>query len=316
MIIEKGDSVELNSTVSTQKKADLKTKRKKFKREWLWGYLFIASPIIGFLLFAFIPLSYSVYVSFSDYNIFETPTFTGIDNYQTLLFDDPLFWKTIFNTFYSALGIPLGMAASLGIALALNQKVVGIKFFRTAFFLPTVCSIIALTLLWKWIFNSDFGVLNYFLGFIGIDGPAWLNDEKWAMPAMIIQGVWGGLGMNMILYLAALQGVPRSLYEAADIDGANVWHKFRYVTIPAISPTTFFILVTSIIGALQDFPRFMIMTEGGPNYATTTIVYYLFNNAFRYNEMGYASAMAWILGIVIMIITIINFKLGKRWVHY
>jgi multiple sugar transport system permease protein len=291
-------------------------KKRRINTEELWAYMFIAAPILGFLLFAFIPISYSVYVSFTKYTAFAPPEFIGADNYTKLLMEDPLFWKTLFNTAYSALGIPLGMAMSLGIAVALNQKVTGIYFFRTAFFLPTISSVVALTLLWKWIFNSDFGLLNYLLSLVGIAGPAWLNDEHWAMPAMIIQGVWGGLGFNMVLYLAVLQGVPSSLYEAAEIDGANGWQRFRYITIPGISPTTLFILVTSIIGALQDFPRFQIMTEGGPNYSTTTIVYYLFLNAFRYIDMGYASAMAWVLGIIIMLITLFNFWMSKRWVHY
>jgi multiple sugar transport system permease protein len=290
--------------------------KRRTNKDHLWAYLFISTPILGFMLFSFIPISYSVYVSFTKFSGFNPPEFQGADNYMRLLAEDPLFWKTLFNTFYSAIGIPIGMAVSLGIAIALNQKVIGIGFFRTAFFLPTISSVVALTLLWKWIFNSDFGLLNYGLDLIGIQGPAWLSDEHWSMPAMIIQGVWGGLGFNMVLYLAALQGVPASLYEAAEIDGANGWQRFRYVTLPGISPTTLFILITSIIGALQDFPRFQIMTEGGPNYSTTTIVYYLFLNAFRYVEMGYASAMAWMLGIVIMLITLLNFWLSKRWVHY
>lgn len=298
------------------KKPTEKKKKKKLKKEYLWGYLFVAAPLIGFMLFALIPMLFSVYVSFTEYNIHSAPDFIGLENYTKLLFDDKLFWKTVGNTLYAALGIPIGMALSLGIALALNQKVKGINYFRTAFFLPSICSVVALTLLWRWLFNSDFGLLNYFLSLVGIEGPSWLGDERWAMPSMIIQGVWGGLGFNMILYLAALQGVPRALYEAAEIDGANAWNKLRSVTIPAISPTTFFILITSVIGALQDFTRFMIMTEGGPNYSTTTVVYYLFLNAFRYMNMGYASAMAWLLGFLILIITIINFKVGQKWVHY
>ncbi|MFD2614399.1 carbohydrate ABC transporter permease [Paenibacillus gansuensis] len=289
--------------------------KRKYK-EYLWAYAFIASPIIGFLLFAFIPISYSVYVSFTKYSGYQAPVVTGTANYERLLTDDPLFWKTLFNTFYSALSVPIGMAAALAIAIALNQRIRGILFFRVMFFLPTISSVVALTLLWKWIFNSDYGLLNYFLGLLGIIGPAWLSSEQWAMPAMIIQGVWAGLGFNMVLYLAALQGVPQSLYEAAEIDGANGWQRFLRITIPGISPTTLFILITSIIATMQDFPRFQIMTEGGPNYSTTTIVYYLFQNAFRYMEMGYASAMAWIIGILLMLITLLNFWLSRRWVHY
>lgn len=284
-------------------------------KEYIWAYLFVAAPILGFMLFALIPLSYSVYVSFTDYSGYTAPVFNGGDNYVKLV-NDELFWKTLLNTFYAALSIPIGMALALGFAAALNQKIHGIRFFRTMFFLPTISSIIALTLLWKWIFNDTYGLLNYLLQFIGIQGPAWLSSEIWAMPAMIIQGVWGSLGINIVLYLAALQGVPSSFYEAAEIDGANRWEKFRHITIPCISPTTLYVLITSIIGALQDYPRFQIMTEGGPNYSTTTIVYYLFQNAFRYMEMGFASAMAWILGFIILAITVLNFYLSKRWVHY
>ncbi|MBE9915955.1 sugar ABC transporter permease [Paenibacillus donghaensis] len=284
-------------------------------KEYIWAYLFVAAPILGFMLFALIPLSYSVYVSFTDYSGYTAPVFNGGDNYVKLV-NDELFWKTLLNTFYAALSIPIGMALALGFAAALNQKIHGIRFFRTMFFLPTISSIKALTLLWKWIFNDTYGLLNYLLQFIGIQGPAWLSSEIWAMPAMIIQGVWGSLGINIVLYLAALQGVPSSFYEAAEIDGANRWEKFRHITIPCISPTTLYVLITSIIGALQDYPRFQIMTEGGPNHSTTTIVYYLFQNAFRYMEMGFASAMAWILGFIILAITVLNFYLSKRWVHY
>jgi len=286
------------------------------RKEYVWAYLFISAPILGFLLFAFIPLSYSVYVSFTEYSGYQPPVFNGTANYEKLATGDELFWKTLFNTFYAALGIPIGMAVALGIASALNQKIRGIRFFRTMFFLPTISSVIALTLLWKWIFNDSYGLLNHLLGMIGVQGPAWLSSERWAMPAMIIQGVWAGLGINMILYLAALQGVPRSFHESAEIDGAGRWQRFAKITIPCISPTTLYILITSIISALQDFPRFQIMTEGGPNYSTTTIVYYLFTNAFRYMSMGYASAMAWALGLLILLITLLNFWLSKRWVHY
>ncbi|MFD0713762.1 carbohydrate ABC transporter permease [Paenibacillus sp. GCM10027626] len=285
------------------------------RKEYLWAYLFIAAPILGFMLFAFIPLSYSVYVSFTEYSGYKAPVFSGGDNYVKLVKDE-LFWKTLFNTFYSALSIPIGVVVALGIATALNQKIRGIGFFRTLFFLPAISSVIALTLLWKWIFNDTYGLLNNLLEQVGIIGPAWLSSEQWAMPAMIIQGVWVGLGINIVLYLAALQGVPKSFYEASEIDGANRWQQFRHITVPCISPTTLYILITATIAALQDYPRFQIMTEGGPNYSTTTIVYYLFQNAFRYMNMSYASAMAWILGMIILIITLLNFYLSRRWVHY
>lgn len=285
------------------------------RKEYLWAYLFISAPILGFLLFMFIPLSYSAYVSFTEYSGYKEPVYNGGANYSKLIHDE-LFWKSLFNTFYSALSIPLGIIAALGFAMALNQNVKGIGLFRTMFFLPAVSSIVAVTLVWKWLYNGTYGLLNQFLGWFGVKGPAWLSSEIWAMPAMILQGVWMGLGIHIVLYLAALQGVPKSFYEAAEIDGASGWQKFRRITVPCVSPTTLFILITSIIAALQDYPRFEIMTEGGPNYATTTIVYYLFQNAFRYMNMGFASAMAWILGLIILVITLLNFYLSRRWVHY
>lgn len=290
--------------------------RSMFRKEAWWGYLFIAPPFIGVAVFLLYPLLYSLYISFSTYDFSSSPEWTGTSNYEKLLVDDPLVWKTLGNTFYSALGVPLGIVVSMLIAILLNQKIRGRNFFRILFFLPTICSIVAMALIWQWIFNSDYGILNYLLSKIGIQGPAWLSDANWSMPAMIFQGVWGGLGVNIILYLAAFGGVSRSLYEAAMVDGASGWQKFRHITVPGISPVTFFILTTSLIGALQDFARFQLMTGGGPDFSTTTIVYYLYNTAFKYNDMGYASAVAWFIGVIIMIIVGINFLLSRRWVHY
>lgn len=305
------------SVQSNSNSVELDTnKRKKFKKKYLYGYLFIAPPFIGFILFGLIPIVYSMYISLTTFDLFNPAVFTGFDNYAKLFTGDPLFWQSLINTIYAAIGIPLGLGFSLLIALGLTKDIKGINFFRTAFFLPSVCSVVALTLMWKWIFNADYGVLNNILGFFGIHGPNWLSSSTWAMPALIIQGVWGGLGGSMVLYIAALKNVPRTFYEAAEIDGANKWAQFWNITLPAISPTTFYLMITAIIGAMQAFVPFMIMTNGGPNYSTTTIVLYLYNNAFKYMNMGYASAMAWILFVVIMIFTLINFKVSKRWVHY
>jgi len=291
-------------------------KKKKFKRKYIYGYLFIAPPFIGFILFGLIPIVYSLYISMTSFDLFNPAVFTGLDNYKKLFLEDPLFWQSLFNTIYAAIGIPIGIGLSLLIAMGLSKNIKGINFFRTAFFLPSICSVVALTLMWKWIFNADYGVLNNILGFFHIQGPNWLGSSTWAMPALIIQGVWGGLGTGMILYIAALKNVPRTFYEAADIDGANNWDKFWHITLPAISPTTFYLAITAVIGAMQAFVPYMLMTNGGPDYSTTTIVLYLYNNAFRYMNMGYASAMAWLLFVVIMAMTIINFKVSSKWVHY
>lgn len=308
-----------NIDVNIDKRPKLNSKnkpKKKFKKEYLNGYLFVALPLIGFTLFGLIPIMYSLYISLTQFDLFNEPIFLGLDNYIKLFTDDPIFWQSLKNTFYSAIGIPIGLIISLFIAIGLTKDIKGINFFRTAFFLPSVCSIVALTLMWKWIFNGDYGVLNNILGFFGIKGPNWLSSTTWAMPALIIQGVWGGLGGSMVLYIAAIKNVPKTYYEAAEIDGANKWSQFIHITIPSISPTTFYLLITSIIGAMQAFVPFMIMTNGGPDFSTTTIVLYLYNNAFKYMEMGYASAMAWILFVIIMVLTLVFFGSSKKWVHY
>lgn len=308
-----------NVDVNIEKRPKLNRKdmpKKKFKKEYLTGYLFVALPLIGFTLFGLIPILYSVYISLTQFDLFNDPIFLGFDNYIKLFTDDPIFWQALINTFYSAIGIPIGLMISLFIAIGLTKDIKGINFFRTAFFLPSVCSIVALTLMWKWIFNGDYGVLNNILGFFGIQGPNWLSTKGWAMPALIIQGVWGGLGGTMVLYIAAIKNVPKTYYEAAEIDGANKWSQFIHITIPSISPTTFYLLITSIIGAMQAFVPFRLMTNGGPDYSTTTIVLYLYDNAFKYMNMGYASAMAWILFVVIMGLTLLFFRSSKNWVHY
>ncbi|AEI43852.1 carbohydrate ABC transporter permease [Paenibacillus mucilaginosus] len=306
----------MNAKPLTASGARTAKKKSLYASEKWWGYLFVAPPFIGLTVFLLYPLLTSLYYSFTIFDFSSPPQFVGTENYKRALFEDPLVWKTLWNTFYAALGVPIGMAVSLLIAILLNQNLKGKNLFRMLFFLPTICSIVAMTLIWQWIFNSDYGLLNYFLSLVGIEGPAWLTDETWAMPAMIFQGVWGGLGISIIMYLAALSNVPTSLYEAATMDGAGGWKKFVHITVPGISPITFFILVTSLIAALQDFPRFVLMTGGGPNFSTTTIVYYLYTTAFEYNEMGYASAISWFIGIIIMVIILLNFLLSKRWVHY
>ena len=214
--------------------------------------------------------------------------------------------------------IPLGMALSLVMALLFNRKIKGVIIFRTIYFLPTVCSGVAIAILWRWLYNPDFGLINYLLSKIGIQGPQWLASTKWAKPAIAIMGLWAGLGgYNTVLYLAALQGVPRDLYEAAEVDGANPWQRFRYVTWPSISPTTFFIVTMSIIGGFQaGFMQAYLMTGGGPAGSTTTISYYIYNNAYQWFKMGYASAIAWILFILVFSFTLLNWRFGGRKVEY
>ncbi len=297
---------------------------KSSTKETIAAYGFLLPNLIGFLLFTSLPVLASLALSFCSWDALSgPPVFVGLRNFVHL-FQDPLFWKYSFNTIYMMLSIPLSMAGSLILAIALNQKLKGIVIFRTLYFLPTICSGVAIYMLWKLIYNPDFGTLNLMIAKIGdlfgltLKGPYWLNDEAWAKPALIIMGVWQTVGgYNMILYLAALQGVPRDFYDAAEVDGANSWQKFWAVTWPQISPTTFFIGIMSIIGGFQaGFDPAYIMTGGGPNGSTTTLIYYLYNNAFNWQHMGYAAAIAWVLFVIVFIFTILQWRYYGRSVHY
>lgn len=288
------------------------------RRKYLAGYLFIAPICLGILLFTIAPMVYSLFISFTKFDGANAPEFIGLANYRRLLFEDPIFWKTVVNTLYASVSILLVLVFSLLLALAMNADIRGLRVYRTIFYIPSICSTIAISLVWKWMLDSNFGLINQMLKLIGINGPAWLTEEVWAMPAMILNGVWGGLGFNMLLYLAALKNIPRAYYEAAMIDGANAWQRFRRITLPGVSPITFYILVTSFISAMQDFSRFMVLTNGGPGeHTTTTVVFYIWQRAFRYlGTMGYASAMSWVLGAIVCVVTVINFKTSNRWVNY
>jgi len=300
-----------------------KTYLKDTTKEALAGYGFIMPNFAGFLLFTSIPVFASLILAFVKWDLFTPPEWVGLENFRRL-FLDPLFWKYSWNTVVLMAAIPFSMAGSLILAIGLNQKLKGIVLFRTIYFLPTICSGVAIYILWRLIYNPEFGVLNSIIANLGdllnlpLQGPYWLNDEAWAKPALIIMSVWQMVGgYNMILYLAALQGVPRDLYDAAEVDGANAWQKFWAVTWPQISPTTFFIAIMSIIGGFQaGFDPAYIMTGGGPNGSTTTLIYYLFNNAFEWHKMGYAAAIAWVLFIVVLILTILQWRFFGKQVHY
>jgi multiple sugar transport system permease protein len=365
--------------------------------ERFWGYLFIAAPLLGFVVFAALPMVVSIFISFSTWDLLTPPQWVGLKNWQDVLslsvvqvppmtdedtgealyrcgretvpasqigeyegttdartrqlitcaprytvvtgvfpqgykpwFDvtigdslyavgarDPVLWEGLFNTVFLMLGIPISLFISLILAIALNQKIRGSSVFRAIYYLPVILPIAATALIWLWIFNPDFGLLNYILGQLGFPANTnWLQDRAMVKPALIIMGVWGGLGFQMLIYLAGLQGIPSHLYEAAELDGAGVIAKFRFVTWPSLSPTTFFLLVTGMIGGFQNFVQPYIMTAGGPGNASRTIVMLIYENAFRDLQMGYASTQAWFLGAIIMVITVINFVLARRWVFY
>ena len=281
-----------------------------------YGFVFVAPLIIGLIVFTYGPVLAALYLSFTEGDYIGTPEWVGISNYVRVLNDD-LFGKAIRNTAYYVVGtVPAGIVFSLGLALAMNQELRGIVFYRSIFFLPTITSAVALSLMWAWMYNPEFGVINSLLKVVGIKGPMWLASPRWAMPAIIVMSVWRGLGYNMLLFLAGLQGIPKEFYEAAEIDGAGAWRRFLHVTFPLLSPTTFMIAVLSIIGGFQVFEYSYVMTRGGPLYSTLTVVLLIYQRAFETFEMGYASAIAYVLFAIILALTIIQFRGQSRWVHY
>jgi multiple sugar transport system permease protein len=289
----------------------------KERRVALAGCLFLLPNLLGFLVFTMIPVLASLALSFFNWDLFTPPKFVGFHNFSALM-KDRAFWYYGFNTVFLMLAIPANMMGALFLAVVMNQKLRGIVVFRTIYFLPTIVAGVGTYLLWRWIFNPDYGLINTMLRAVGIEGPKWLQSIAWAKPALMLMGFWTAVGgNNMILYLAALQGVSPELYEAADIDGANKWQKFWRITWPMVGPTTFFILTMSLIGGFQGgFEQAMVMTGGGPAGATTTISYYIYNHAFLWNHMGYASAIAWVLFAVVFLGTLLNWRFGGHVVHY
>lgn len=293
----------------------MRRQRRIFIRN-LEGWLFASPWIIGLIVFFLGPMIYSIYLSLTSYNIVQAPLFIGLDNYRAL-FRDPLIWTSLrVTTIYAVVSVPLNIFLGLVLAILLNQNVRGIAFWRTTYYLPSVISGVAVALLWEWLFNGRYGLVNYLLElFFGIEGPNWLADTRTAIWAFVVIAVWQ-VGGSMLINLAALQGVPTALYEAAEIDGAGGWRKFANITIPMISPVIFFNLVMGIIGALKSFDLFFIMTEGGPNNSTLTIMLYLYRMAFESLRMGYGSAIAWLLFVYLIVLTAIVFRSSSRWVYY
>jgi multiple sugar transport system permease protein len=282
------------------------------RREHLTALAFIAVPVIGFLVFIAFPMLFAVYVSFTKWNGLTQPRPNGIQNYIDII-ADPYFWQSMGNTIFMMIGIPIGLILSLLLALALNRRMRGTTFFRTVYYVPVISSLAAVAILWQLAYNGDVGLINHLLALVGIDGPNWLQDPRWAKPAIVIMAIWKGLGFSMLLYLAALQSVPRHLYEAAAIDGAGAFRQFRYITIPMLKPVTFFLVITSIIGGSQIFIEINIMTPtGGPEFSTASIVWYIWQKAFNYSQMGYATAMSVVLGLLVFVVTAIQFQINRR----
>jgi multiple sugar transport system permease protein len=296
----------------------------------LAGYLFLSPNLLGFLAFTLIPVLASLALSFFEWDLFTPPKYVGLHNFGALMKDRD-FWHYAFNTVFLMLAIPVNILGSLILAMVMNQKLRGIVVFRTIYFMPSIVAGVGTYLLWRWIYNPDYGLintiianwfprgLNAWIQSLGVEWPPqWLASVTWAKPALMFMGFWTVVGgYNMILYLAALQGVSPELYEAADIDGANRWQKFWAITWPMVSPTTFFIFTMSLIGGLQGgFEQAFVMTRGGPAGATTTISYYIYNHAFAWNHMGYAAAMAWVLFAAVLAVTLLNWRFGGKVVHY
>lgn len=292
-------------------------RRRGPRPETVAGFLFLLPNIIGFLVFSALPVLATLAISTLHWDLIRPPTFVGLQNFEQMLLTDATFWTVLRNTTYYVVGtVPAGIVLSLLLALAMNAPIRGIAIFRALFFIPVISSSVAVAVMWQWLFNSDFGLINYALGFLGVPPIPWLTSTAWAMPAVIIMAIWKHLGYDMIIYLAGLQGIPSTLYEAASIDGANRLSRFRFITVPLLTPTTFFILVISIINSFQVFDLAFILTRGGPGDATNTVVMYIYNQAFQFFQMGYAAAVAWVLFLIILVITLLQWRIQKNWVEY
>lgn len=288
------------------------------QREWLTGYLFLAPWIVGFTVFVAGPTLASLALSLTRYDVLRPPVFIGLGNYLRAFGGDPQFWGSLLKTIYFALlMVPAAITAALGLALLLNRPSRGVAVFRAAYFMPHLVPIAAAAVIWLWILDPRYGPLNAFLAWLGIDGPGWLTSTEWAIPGIAMIALWMAAGGNtMIIFLAALQGVPRELHEAARIDGAGAWHRFRHVTLPMISPALFFNLILAVIAALKVFTIPLVATGGGPAYATYFYALHVYKQGFEFFNMGYAAALAWILLVFVMTLTWIQFRLRRRWVHF
>jgi multiple sugar transport system permease protein len=302
------------ASVSVKKKR----RRSLSRREAIWAYILISPWLIGFIFLTAGPMIASALFSLTEYNVHNPPRFIGLTNWRLMFFDDPLFWHSLKVTLtYAAAAIPLGLTFGLALALLLNANVPGITVWRTLFYMPSVVSGVAVAVLWTYIFNPRFGIINWILSWFGIKGPAWLGSPDWALPALIIMSLWS-VGGGMIIYLAGLQSIPTTLYEAAKIDGANTWQRFWRITLPLITPVIFYNLVTGIIGTFQYFTQAYVMTNppGGPANATKVYNLYLYLNTFRYGRLGFGSAMAWFLLFIVLVLTMLVVRSSAMWVYY
>jgi multiple sugar transport system permease protein len=284
--------------------------------EGRWALLFLAPTLIGLVILSVGPIAATVGISLTAWDLLRAPQFVGLDNYTALLADDR-FLKALRNTaFYTVVSVPLGLAIALGLAVALNQTIRGIAWIRTAYFLPVVTSTVAIALVWQWIYAADAGLLNQVLGVFGLEPRKWLVDPTLAMPSIVAMSVWQGLGTNIIIFLAGLQAIPVELLDAAGVDGAGRWARFRHVVLPLLTPSIFFTGILSLIGSFQVFDQIYVLSRPRPTEATITIVYFIYENGFKFFKMGYASAASWVLFVIVALLTFVYFRGQDRWVHY
>ena len=280
------------------------------------GLLLISPWLVGFLAFTAGPMVVSFLLSLAKWDILSPPTFVGLSNFQQILYD-PLFSKAVYNTLvYTVVNVPLSLTGSLSLALILNRRVPGVSVFRTLFYLPELTPVVAASLIWAWILNTHFGIVNYFLSKLSLPPVPWLESTKWALASLILINLWTVGGSRMLIFLAGLQGVPEELYEAAALDGASAWIRLLHVTLPMISPVIFFNFLLGIIGSFQVFTPAYVITNGGPADSTLVYVLYVYRNAFQYFRMGYASAMAWVMLLVLLGFAWMQLRLMQRWVYY
>jgi multiple sugar transport system permease protein len=301
----------------SQPKRNIARARWNTLKQNLIAYSFILPNLLGFTLFTLVPMVFSLALAFMNWDGANVITFVGLDNFRQLIRDET-FRIALFNTFYYVIGtVPPTMVASLALALLLNQSLRGRNFFRTTFFFPYVSSLVAVAVVWNLLFHPAMGPVNQFLVSLGVENPPrWSASVDWAMPTVIMASIWRGMGYYMVIYLAALQGIPSYLYEAAEIDGASAWQRFRYVTLPMLTPATFFVSMMLTIACFKIFDLIMVMTRGGPGRATNVLVIHTYNTAFREFRFGYSSAIAMVLFVIVLVITIVQFRMEKRWVSY
>lgn len=286
------------------------------RREAVAGILFASPWLLGFFIFIAGPMIGSVFLAFTRWDLFTPPKWVGLDNFQTMLFDDLLVYQALkVTSIYAFASVPLQVILGLLLATLLNQKIRMLSFYRSVYYLPSVIGGIAVAIMWRWILGTQFGMVNTLLRSLGIQGPSWLGDADWVLVSFIVMSLWG-TGSTMLIYLGGLQSIPTELYEAADVDGAGTWTKFRHITVPMMTPVIFFNMVMAIIASLQEFVVPFIMTGGGPHNASLFLVLYLYRHGFQYFQMGYASALAWLLFIYIMLLTVLVLRSSSAWVYY